>query len=728
MAEDTQVPPLPRRAPDDDRQVPGGKPGWGSGLTQPLALSESLRQRIRAALDYGEDDAPPPEPDPLPEPAAPPGADALSGSDALPHADALPGSGVLPRVGASQESEASPGGEASLGAGASPGAGASLGGEVQGQAGVPAGRRAALPRRVPGANNAPEPPARITRPAMRPSLVHLWPTGVVTAVPAVTLGATAAAAGSPPPTVSAEPRLVPAQRPPAEQPGGHDRRDGAGNGARPPAPPATPLTRMAMWEYLGQAEARTEPLPAIPAARPGEATEETSRGELPARQGNGQAGLGRAQLPGATGPVREPGESPPWAPVDPPMTAPPKFTPPKSVSPQPVSPQPVSPQAVPPQPASPQPGPPPPASPESLSPQPVSPRPVSPQAVPPQPVSPRPGPPPPAPPESVSPQPVSQAAPPQAVPPQPDSPEAPALWPVPVWVPERPRRGRGFMVGVAIALVLALAGSLAFLLNRPGGTAPPASAPTASASASAAPSSAAQVRAAAAAWVASQVSRARPAACDPVMCQALRAQGVPAADLLVLRPGRGDPLRAGVIVVTPAVTTAVGTKLLTADAPAALASFGSGSSQVSVRVIFPQGAAAYRAALRRDIADRRANESTLLENPRVTALPSARRQLQGGQVDSRLLLTLAQFASQWPLSIAAFGDRAAGASPGVPLRSADLAVTGDVTGQARQMAAFARQLQGYFAAARIRVVRLANGQAVVQVAFAAPSPLGVLNG
>jgi len=295
-------------------------------------------------------------------------------------------------------------------------------------------------------------------------------------------------------------------------------------------------------------------------------------------------------------------------------------------------------------------------------------------------------------------------------------------------VPERPRRGRGFKVGVAIALVLALAGSLAFLLNRPGSPAPSASAPTASASASAAPSSAAQVRAAAAAWVASQVSRARPAACDPVMCQALRAQGVPAADLLVLRPGRGDPLRAGVIVVTPAVTTAVGTKLLTADAPAALASFGSGSSQVSVRVIFPQGAAAYRAALRRDIADRKANESTLLENPRVTALPSARRQLQGGQVDSRLLLTLAQFASQWPLSIAAFGDRAAGASPGVPLRSADLAVTGDVTGQARQMAAFARQLQGYFAAARIRVVRLANGQAVVQVAFAAPSPLGVLNG
>ena len=144
-------------------------------------------------------------------------------------------------------------------------------------------------------------------------------------------------------------------------------------------------------------------------------------------------------------------------------------------------------------------------------------------------------------------------------------------------------------------------------------------------------------------------------------------------------------------------------------------------------MIYPQGAAAYAAALRQDIADRKANESALLENPRVTAPPPARRQLQGGQVDSRLLFTLGQLASQWPLSIVAFGDRAPGASPGVPLRSADLAVTGDAPGLARQMSAYARQLQDFFASARIRAVRLANGQDVVQVEFAAPSPLGVLN-
>jgi hypothetical protein len=210
------------------------------------------------------------------------------------------------------------------------------------------------------------------------------------------------------------------------------------------------------------------------------------------------------------------------------------------------------------------------------------------------------------------------------------------------------------------------------------------------------------------------------------MCQALRSDGVPGADLQVLKTGGGEPLRSSVIVVTAAVTKMVGTEFLTADAPAAIASFGSGSRQISVRLIYPRGAAAYAAALRQDIAERKATEATLLENPRVTASPAVRQQLQEGQVDPRLLLTLAQLASQWPLSIVAFGDRALGASPGVPLRSADLAVTGDAAGQAQQMSAFAHGLKVFFTSARIRAVRLANGQDVVQVEFAAPSPLGVL--
>ena len=320
----------------------------------------------------------------------------------------------------------------------------------------------------------------------------------------------------------------------------------------------------------------------------------------------------------------------------------------------------------------------------------------------------------------------SSTAPPQAAPPQAAPPKAPAPPPgtgsAAGAAPAGPRlQGRGGpRAGAGPG---GLAGFSAQAAGGHGAGHSPTTAPRGNASLG----TAAEVRAAAAAWVASQVSRAKPISCDPVMCQTLHAHGVPAADLLVLKPGGGAPLRSGVIVVTAAVTKMVGTEFLTADAPAAIASFGSGRPAGFRPADLPQGAAAYAAALRQDIAERKSGEAALLENPRVTAPQASRRQLQDGKVDPRLLLTLAQLASQWRLSIVAFGDRAPGASPGVPLRSADLAVTGGAVGQARQMSAFAHGLKVFFTSARIRAIRLGNGQDVVQVEFAAPSPLGLLN-
>ena len=307
-------------------------------------------------------------------------------------------------------------------------------------------------------------------------------------------------------------------------------------------------------------------------------------------------------------------------------------------------------------------------------------------------------------------------------PPKPDPPEAPAR-PPKAATPARMRKWLrlNWWIAVLVLVWLGLAAYGLLAVSRHAAMAPTTKGHRTGANTEVA------IRDRAAAWVAGQVSRAATVSCDRVMCQAVEAHGIPAASVLELRPGQVNPFRSSVIVVTAAVRSMVGSRLITADAPAAIASFGTGSRQISVREIYPQGAAAYAAALRKDIADRKANESSLLENPRVTAPSAARRQLQDGQVDSRLLLTLAQLASQWPLSIRAFDDRAPGASPGVPLRSADLAVTGDAAGQARQMSAFVHQLQGFFASARIRAVRLANGQDVVQIEFAAPSPLGVLN-
>jgi hypothetical protein len=96
-----------------------------------------------------------------------------------------------------------------------------------------------------------------------------------------------------------------------------------------------------------------------------------------------------------------------------------------------------------------------------------------------------------------------------------------------------------------VIVVVALAGLLALMLNR--------HVTTAAGSGKQASAGGAAIREQAAAWVAGQVSQVATVACDPQMCQALKARGIPAADLLELRRGAADPLSASVIIATPAV-------------------------------------------------------------------------------------------------------------------------------------------------------------------------------
>jgi hypothetical protein len=153
--------------------------------------------------------------------------------------------------------------------------------------------------------------------------------------------------------------------------------------------------------------------------------------------------------------------------------------------------------------------------------------------------------------------------------------------------------------------------------------------------------------------------------------------------------------------------------------------------RISVRVIAQHGAAAYSSALRNDIANRKVAGTGLLQNQRITLTALARWQLADGQVDSRVMLTIANLASQWPVSIVAFGDLGPGASQGIPLRCADLAETGGRTGsspaaQVRLMSVFLHGLGAFYLEARIQMVRLAGGRSVLRIEFAAPSPLGLL--
>lgn len=215
------------------------------------------------------------------------------------------------------------------------------------------------------------------------------------------------------------------------------------------------------------------------------------------------------------------------------------------------------------------------------------------------------------------------------------------------------------------------------------------------------------------------------------MCAALATHGRPARKLLVLKPGMRDPLASAVIVATAAVRKQFGRRLESAYAPAVIASFGPGNLRIDIRPIAAHGAAAYRSALGADLLARKASGAELLQSNRIMASANAKRELSAGQVDSRVLITIADLAALHPVHIVAFGGSAPGASAGSPLRLVDLAVTGHAPGTVsasyvRSMLSYLRVQRGPYFAALTDSVRLDAGRSVLRVEFAAPSPLGLL--
>jgi hypothetical protein len=235
------------------------------------------------------------------------------------------------------------------------------------------------------------------------------------------------------------------------------------------------------------------------------------------------------------------------------------------------------------------------------------------------------------------------------------------------------------------------------------------------------------LRSQAAAWVARQVSQDAIVACDPDMCSALLARQIAPGNLLELRAGAPDPLGSDVLVATAAVRSQFGARLASVYAPAVLASFGSGRLRIDVRAVAPDGAAAYRAGLAADLTARREAGRQLLGNPRIRVSAAARSELQAGQVDSRLLTTLAALAAEKPLQVGAFGDSGPGASAGVPLRSAVITVAGRADPAAvAGLLTFVRAQRPPYLAARSLIEPGAAGASVLSIQFAAPSPEGLL--
>ena len=198
------------------------------------------------------------------------------------------------------------------------------------------------------------------------------------------------------------------------------------------------------------------------------------------------------------------------------------------------------------------------------------------------------------------------------------------------------------------------------------------------------------------------------------MCAELQEQGVAAGRLMPLRSAAASPLGAGVLVTSPPA----GGQLAGRYAPALIASFGSGGNRVEVRAVEPGGAPAYRAALRADLAARRAAGSQLLQNSHIRFTGPGAAQLRAGEVDTRLLATLAALASQYSFRVTGFGD----AAPGAPVLFREVAITGIGRGLPAALAMVRAQNPPYLPAHAA-----VAGQAGLSIEFAAPSPLGLLS-
>jgi hypothetical protein len=239
--------------------------------------------------------------------------------------------------------------------------------------------------------------------------------------------------------------------------------------------------------------------------------------------------------------------------------------------------------------------------------------------------------------------------------------------------------------------------------------------------------SVAAVRSQAAAWVTQQVSRNTVVSCDHTMCTALAQHHFPAGSLHVLDSASANPTGSTVIISTPAVRSQFGSSLNSSLAPLVLATFGAGPNRIDVRVVAPHGAAAYRKELAQDIQDRKQAGAELLGSPGITITAAAQKQLAAGLVDPRLVIEIFTMAAHHPLKILAFSDSGPHASPGAPLRMADLA---DATGVAQpswttaMLSLLSAQKDPYLPAKDGTTLRAGN--TVLFVKFAAPAPLGLL--
>lgn len=284
-------------------------------------------------------------------------------------------------------------------------------------------------------------------------------------------------------------------------------------------------------------------------------------------------------------------------------------------------------------------------------------------------------------------------------------------------------RRRRFVVLVCVLVAMALGAgvTLAFTRNsdseRAGSTAPGSTTAVAQAATN---------RQAAATWIVSQVARSTYVSCDPQMCAAAQRAGYPVSQLVVLQATAPDPLGGALIIATPAIQVQFGSRLAAVYAPLVVASFGSGAERIDIRYVPPGGTKAFESQLPMARQHRIEGGMQLLNNKRIQASPTAKRQLLAGQVDPRLLITLSAIAGSMTdkaeLELVAFDDSSPGASVDVPLRGAEIGAS-TAAALSPVLKFYEAQQTDYAPIGRPVIVKDKSGQQVVTVRYAAPSPL-----
>src|SRR6185312_9755034 len=161
-------------------------------------------------------------------------------------------------------------------------------------------------------------------------------------------------------------------------------------------------------------------------------------------------------------------------------------------------------------------------------------------------------------------------------------------------------------------------------------------------------------------WILQQVSRAAVVSCDTQVCGDLVSAGFPSANVLTLGPGSNDPLGSALVVATAPIRAQLGSRLASVYAPAVIATFGSKTARIDIRLVYPGGATTYDADERTALSYRKTAGAELLANSHIKASAPARAQLLSGDVDPRLPQLLAIMAGLHPVRIVDFVDQSPG--------------------------------------------------------------------